>query len=102
MLGIRFRLKRKRSKDQTKAIFAQFAKKYGKKMKRQRVESSNLHSVGYHPNEQMLEVKFIGSKNVYRYSGVPEKVHKNLINANSKGKFFMKKIRGSYPYTKVN
>ena len=69
-------------------------------IERQRVDSSNIKSVGYNKELQILEVEFeMGG--VYQYTAVPEAVHKNFMNAPSKGNFFAMSIKGAYPYKKV-
>lgn len=93
--------KRKRSPEQIKAIFAKFGKLFSKRLKRRRVSSSNIHSIGYEPENKSLEVKF-KSKSVYRYSNVPESTYRKFMTASSKGKFFHKKIRNAgYPFEKL-
>lgn len=70
-------------------------------MKRQAVDSSNLVSVGYDPENQILEIEFHGGR-VYRYSGVPSDVHQALMSASSHGKYFNSHIRGAFSYTQVS
>jgi hypothetical protein len=70
-------------------------------MKRIPVESSNLESVGYDPKNAILEIEF-KSGGVYEYSGVSQDVYDDLMNAESKGKYFNHHIKNSgYPYTEV-
>lgn len=64
------------------------------------VTSSNLASVGYDPEEMVLEVAF-KSGSVYRYSNVPMGVHVGLLSAGSKGKFFHQHIRNAYQFERV-
>lgn len=96
---------RKRTAKQRRAIFARFAKMYRKGLKRTKVQSSNIHSVGYEPVHKVLEVRFKrkgkGKQSVYRYAGVESKTYQKMIKANSKGKFFYKNIRMKYPYERV-
>ncbi len=66
-------------------------------MERQRVSSSNLHSVGYDPNTSTLEVEF-RSGTIYQYFGVPEHVYDGLIKAGSKGSYLNTHIRDRYRY----
>lgn len=69
-------------------------------MERQEVTSTNLKSVGYDPSLQMLEIEFQDGS-VYRYFGVPEEEHRGLLEAESKGRYFIYNIRDRYRYEKV-
>jgi hypothetical protein len=69
-------------------------------MERQRVSSSNLHSVGYDPESLTLEIKFQGS-GVYQYFNVPPDRHQRLMSASSKGSYFDAYIKGRYRFRKV-
>jgi hypothetical protein len=62
-------------------------------MRRAPVESSSLASVGY--QGAVLEVEFRNG-GVYRYIDVPEEVHRRLMSAESKGRFFNFEIRDAY------
>ncbi len=62
------------------------------------VDSSNLSSVGY--ENGTLYISF-HSGGLYAYSGVPEYVYFELLNAPSKGKYFHANIKNSYPYDKI-
>ncbi len=99
------RRKAKRSAKQRRAIFARFAHLYKKGLKRTKVESSNLHSIGYEPVTKVLEVRFKRKKgtgtSVYRYAGVESKTFKKLMKAKSHGRFFHKHIRSRYDYERV-
>jgi len=68
-------------------------------MQRQSVQSSNIHSVGYDENLQILEIVF-KSSGIYEYYGVPKNVYRGLIEAPSKGKFLNEHIKGKYGYEK--
>src|SRR6266478_1348169 len=93
---------KRRSPKQRRAIFSKFARIYKKGLKRTKVKSSNLHSVGYDPITKVLEVRFkrlAGPKaSIYRYAGVESKTYQKLMKAKSHGKFFHKHIRSKYPY----
>lgn len=64
-------------------------------IKREKVDSSNLESVGYDENSKVLEVEFKSGK-VYRYLDVPKFKYVELVNANSKGKYFYSNIKNIY------
>jgi len=69
-------------------------------MDRQRVSSSNLHSVGYDPETMTLEIKF-HSGGIYQYFNVPIQKVQGLLGAASKGGYFASNIKGVYRYRKV-
>lgn len=70
-------------------------------MKRQRVSSSNLASIGYDEEQKILEVEFLNNS-IYQYFGIPSRTYKNLMDAPSHGKYFNVNIRnGSFPYQKI-
>lgn len=62
----------------------------------QPVVSGNLRAVGYDAATQTLDVQF-SSGRVYRYSGVPDKVHEELIAAESIGSYFARNVRNKFP-----
>lgn len=64
-------------------------------MNRTLVRSSNLVSIGYDSNKNILEVEF-NSGSIYQYYRVPESKYLNLMNAYSHGKYFTSKIRNVY------
>lgn len=63
-------------------------------MERIPVDSSNLKSVGYDPVEHLLEIAF-HSGGIYRYFEVPESVYRDLMRADSKGRYFCWFIRNA-------
>ena len=69
-------------------------------MDRQSVTSSNVRSVGYDADTQTLEVEF-HSGSIYQYDGVPERVHRGLMQAASKGSYLHLHIRNQYPYRRI-
>lgn len=64
------------------------------------VTSTCLISVGYDPRSRTLELAFQAG-GIYQYSGVPARVHDRLMNASSKGRFFISSIRDEYFYERV-
>lgn len=69
-------------------------------MSRTPVSSSNLASVGYDPQQHILEVEFLGGA-VYQYYNVPEQVYRSLMSASSHGGYFSAYIRNSYQYSQL-
>lgn len=67
------------------------------RIKRLAVDSTNLASAGYDRDSRVLEIEF-KSGAVYRYLAVPPEVFENLLRAASKGRFFVREIRGKYEF----
>ena len=55
-----------------------------------------IQAVGYDPKTRILKVVF-NSGRTYRYEGVPPKVYKELMAADSKGRYMRSEIIGVYP-----
>ena len=66
-------------------------------IQRIRVKSSNIHSIGYDPKLCILQVEFFNS-GIYQYYEVPENIFEQLMEADSKGKFFNRNIAIRYHY----
>ncbi len=64
-------------------------------MKLETVESSMIHAVGYDPEKRILEIVF-NSGRTYQYEDVPLEVYEGLMNASSKGQYFLGMIRDAY------
>jgi len=65
------------------------------------VDSSNISSIGYEPQKQILEVKFRDGS-VYQYFEVPAYLHEGLMNASSHGKYLHRYITsGGFAYRKL-
>ncbi|MDD4687709.1 MAG: KTSC domain-containing protein [Candidatus Cloacimonetes bacterium] len=64
-------------------------------MVRQQVSSSCIRSIGYDAMKSILEIEFV-SGSVYRYFGVPQKIHHELIDASSHGTYFNAEIKDVY------
>lgn len=69
-------------------------------MERQSVKSSNLASIGYDEENEILEVEFKNG-GVYQYFDVPENVYDELMNADSHGVYFSSNIRNEYEFEKI-
>ena len=68
-------------------------------MNRQKVESSQIVSVGYDADTKVLEIEFKGGS-VYQYFDVPSERYTEMLTAESVGKYFGKFIKGVYRYEK--
>jgi len=69
-------------------------------MERESVSSSNLASVGYDEENEILEIEF-NHGGIYQYFNVPINEYKALMSADSHGSYFYHNIRGGYEYTKL-
>lgn len=70
-------------------------------MERQSVESSNLASIGYDAENEILEVEFKHG-GVYQYFDVPENVYEELMDADSHGQYFDRNIKkAGYEFQKM-
>jgi hypothetical protein len=65
-------------------------------MRREKVSSSVLRTVGYDSATALLEIEF-ASGDVYRYFAVPPSVHRALMEAESPGAYFNRNISDRYP-----
>jgi len=61
-------------------------------MKRNKVESSNIISIGYDPEIKVLQIEF-HSGGVYNYEPVEQELYHEMLVAKSIGSFFHKNIR---------
>lgn len=64
------------------------------------VESSFLDKVGYDPETRTLAIQMKNSSDIYTYSDVPAAVYEGLLEADSKGGYFVQQIKGRYPCTR--
>jgi hypothetical protein len=69
-------------------------------MERTKVKSSNLASIGYDNEKQILEIEFKHGS-IYQCFDVPHDEYKSLMKAESHGKYFINKIRDVYSYIKI-
>ncbi len=64
------------------------------------VKSSNIKSVGYDKDNNMLQIEFRNGY-IYEYYNVPEEIFIDLLDAESKGRFGNRYIFYSYSYERV-
>ncbi len=69
-------------------------------MIRHPVQSSNIASVGYDPESQLLEVEFKDGA-VYRYLGVPASLYQSLMQAPSKGTFLHEQVKDRFTHQRI-
>ena len=70
-------------------------------MTRTPVVSSNLASIGYDPDQHVLEVQFLDG-GVYQYFAVPTSLYQGLMSAGSHGRYFDQYIKkAGFSYRKI-
>jgi hypothetical protein len=69
-------------------------------MERVPVESTLLRSVGYDPVSGTLELELRRGR-IYQYFEVDEDVLRELLAADSKGRYFNAFIKDQYPYRRI-
>jgi hypothetical protein len=62
---------------------------------RQPVHSTAIAKIGYSKRRHILEIEFVNGA-VYRYFDIPLSVHRDLMSAESKARFYDSKIRKHY------
>ena len=62
------------------------------------VVSSNVKRIGQEKSKLYVQLKRGAT---YFYKGVPEKLYKEMLNADSKGKYLNSQIKGKYEYQKI-
>ena len=65
-------------------------------VRRRRVQSSVIRSVGYDAAASVLELEFVASRSVYAYYDVPLSVYEELLEAESMGAYFNDYIKDLY------
>jgi hypothetical protein len=63
------------------------------------LDSSLLKAAAY-SSDETLQLEFRTGP-VYRYFGVPSAIFQNLITATSKGAYFNRNVRNSFPHQRV-
>ena len=64
-------------------------------IRREHVASSAIAAIGYSRKLHALEIEFVNGA-VYRYCDVPIALYRDLMAADSKARFYDKKIRARY------
>lgn len=65
-----------------------------------KVKSSAINSIGYDEKTNTLYIEF-KKKHVYVYLNVSNKEKKDFLSAESKGKYFNRKIKKKYIWKKI-
>lgn len=64
------------------------------------VASSSIAAIGYDERRRTLEIAFrTGAR--YRYQEVPKAIHAEFMRADSKGRYFAKRIRGKFKFVRM-
>ena len=66
-----------------------------------KVSISNLKSIDYDSEQQILTIAF-SSGEIYQHYGVPASIYNHLTNATVPGYFLHYYIRNTYPYKQIN
>jgi len=69
-------------------------------VRRERLDSSSLASVGYDPSRQVLEVEFRNG-GVYQYLDVPGEEYDELCEADSKGRYLNTEIKPNHRFRRI-
>jgi hypothetical protein len=67
---------------------------------RESVTSKGIASIGYSKRRHILEIQFVNGA-VYRYLQVAPSVHRDLMAADSKARYYDANIKGNYPSMRV-
>lgn len=73
-------------------------------MDRRPVDSRLIRSVGYDPASSILEIEFTdeGHGHIYAYYDVPYSTYEELLDAESKGRYFNELIRDLYASKRIS
>jgi len=63
----------------------------------EKVESSVIDEIAYHPTARVLEIKFKSGR-IYTYMSVPPETYENFKKAKSLGQFFNEHIKHEYRF----
>lgn len=85
--------------DLGKKLLTIFSEDHNSGIRRTPVASSNIASIGYDKESQILEIEFHHGA-IYQYVDVPEKVYEELMNSPAQGAYFMNEIKSKFNYQK--
>jgi len=72
----------------------------GADLKRSRVVSSTIRSIGYDRRTAVLEIEFADG-DLYKYFMVPRLTYQAFLEAPSKGRFFSESVRDRYQFQRL-
>ena len=64
------------------------------------IKSSNIKSVSYNSEEQVLVVEYLSGA-MYEYMSVPAKVYEDLLAAESKGSYMNRFVKNNFSYIRI-
>ena len=64
------------------------------------IQSPTILSVEYDNDARAMDITFAEGR-TYRYLDVPPEIYANLLDAESKGRFFLRNIRDTFAYDEV-
>mgnify|MGYP003633840729 CR=1 FL=1 len=64
------------------------------------VSSSNIESIGYEEQSELVYVRFLNGS-LYIYKGVPLHEFENLRDASSLGSYLHRNYKNVYPYERI-
>lgn len=67
---------------------------------RKRVASNELFSVGFDEAAKELEIELLNGS-IYLYKGVARMIYEELMASNAKSRYYMRFIKNSFPYDKL-
>jgi len=70
-------------------------------MLRVNLQSTSLNAATFQEQSAFLELEFRNGA-IYRYSDVPAQVYRELLRAESKGRYFNQHVRNRFSYTKID
>ena len=73
----------------------------GKSIEMAAVVSSNIDSIGYYKEESKLIVQFKSNGHVYAYDNITEPTYRDLLTAESVGKFLATYIKPNHTFTRI-
>ena len=65
------------------------------------VISNNIEAIDFDSLNNNLLIKFKNSSKVYKYHNVSRSVFENFMSSSSKGRFFIRYIKGKYKFEKI-
>ena len=65
------------------------------------VDSSNIEAIGYDEDSRELHVRFLKSGDTYVYHEIEAGVFEEMMQADSKGSYLNRRIKGTYQYSKL-
>jgi hypothetical protein len=70
-------------------------------MERIAISSSSLKSIGYDRKSQILGIEFMRG-GIYQYQDVPPETYVNLMQSESKGRFYLRSIDHKFRFIRIN